>query len=122
MNNEPKNEQPNAAQVRGDIQRGKTGDKHPGFDPAAAPLETDAESGGTPLSTREIETARQTQSRGKPQVVSGDDGSAMRPVYENNRPRFAHAKLFMILFVILLGLCATGLAMLYLASGAVSPS
>lgn len=34
------------AQTRGAIQRGETGDKVPGFDPAAAPMETDAEAGG----------------------------------------------------------------------------
>lgn len=34
------------ARVRGAIQKGETGDKVPGFDPAAAPLETDAEAGG----------------------------------------------------------------------------
>lgn len=39
----------NPAQMRGDIQRGVTGDKRAGFDPAAAPLETDAEAAGTPL-------------------------------------------------------------------------
>lgn len=40
----------NPAQLRGDIQSGVTGDKRAGFDPAAAPLETDAEAAGTPLS------------------------------------------------------------------------
>lgn len=35
-----------AAQTRGRIQKGLDGDKVPGFDPAAAPLETDAEAGG----------------------------------------------------------------------------
>lgn len=34
------------ARARGAIQRGETGDKVPGFDPAAAPMETDAEAGG----------------------------------------------------------------------------
>lgn len=34
------------ARARGAIQRGETGDKAPGFDPAAAPMETDAEAGG----------------------------------------------------------------------------
>lgn len=33
---------------RGDIQAGATRDKTPGFDPAAAPQETDAEAAGTP--------------------------------------------------------------------------
>lgn len=31
------------------IQRGEAGDKVPGIDPAAAPLETDSEAGGAPL-------------------------------------------------------------------------
>ena len=34
------------AKQRGDIQAGKTGDKIPGFDPAVAPMETDAEASG----------------------------------------------------------------------------
>jgi hypothetical protein len=35
-----------AAQLKGDIDRGATGDKVGGFDPAAAPLGTDDEAGG----------------------------------------------------------------------------
>jgi hypothetical protein len=54
----------NAAQVRGDIQRGRTGDKRSGFDPALAPMETDAEAGGTPLTPDQVEIARNTQLRG----------------------------------------------------------
>jgi hypothetical protein len=38
-----------AARDRGDIQQGYISDKVPGFDPAVAPLETDAEAAGTPL-------------------------------------------------------------------------
>lgn len=53
----------NPAQIRGDIQRGLTGDKRPGFDPAMAPLETDSEAGGHPLSAEEAQTARATQRR-----------------------------------------------------------
>ena len=45
---------PNAPQIRGDIQRGLTGDKRPGFDPAMAPLETDSEAGGVPLSPEQV--------------------------------------------------------------------
>ncbi|MBA8840835.1 hypothetical protein [Ochrobactrum sp. RH2CCR150] len=35
------------ARIRGSIQKGATGDKAAGFDPAAAPMETDAEAGGS---------------------------------------------------------------------------
>jgi hypothetical protein len=74
----------NPAEIRGDIQAGLTGDKRPGFDPALAPLETDAEAAGTPLSPEQIETARRTQRQGKRTDVSGDDGTAMRPIFPAN--------------------------------------
>jgi hypothetical protein len=54
---------PNAAQLRGDIDKGRTGDKSAGLDPAAAPMETDAEAGGTPPSAAEIEQARAAERR-----------------------------------------------------------
>jgi hypothetical protein len=49
----------NPAQLRGDVQRGVTGDKRAGFDPAAAPLETDAEAAGTPLGPEHTELGAQ---------------------------------------------------------------
>lgn len=52
----------NSAQVRGDIQHGRTGDKKRGFDPAAAPLETDDEAGGMPPGSEAVRTARAGQS------------------------------------------------------------
>jgi hypothetical protein len=39
------------ARTRGAIQKGETGDKVAGFDPAVAPYETDAEVGGNPTLT-----------------------------------------------------------------------
>lgn len=76
----------NPAQVRGDIQAGLTGDKRPGFDPALVPRETDAEAAGTPLGATMIENARRTQLEGKRPDVSGDEGSAMRPIFPANHP------------------------------------
>lgn len=38
---------PAPAAARGEVQAGATQDKTPGFDPAIAPLETDAEAAGT---------------------------------------------------------------------------
>jgi hypothetical protein len=55
-----------ASQVRGDIQRGLTGDKRPGLDPAAAPMETDAEAGGSPPTQEEIDMARADQRTSTP--------------------------------------------------------
>ncbi|ACS60256.1 conserved hypothetical protein (plasmid) [Rhizobium leguminosarum bv. trifolii WSM1325] len=53
-----------AAEVRGRIQSGDSGDIRSGFDPAAAPLETDAEAAGQPMNPEEIETALHTQNWG----------------------------------------------------------
>ena len=41
--------------LRMDLDRGVTGDKIPGSDPAAAPLGTDDEAAGTPPTRREID-------------------------------------------------------------------
>ncbi|MBC2771333.1 hypothetical protein H6M51_00565 [Rhizobium sp. AQ_MP] len=87
MAEEPRHRSANPAQVRGDIQAGLTGDKRPGFDPAMAPLETDAEAGGVSLSQAEIQTARQEQREGRPRDVSGDSGTAMRSSFSGNRAR-----------------------------------
>jgi hypothetical protein len=50
---EQKKDPPTVDQIRESIDRGKTGDKTPGFDPAAAPLGTDAEAGGAPPTREE---------------------------------------------------------------------
>ena len=49
---------PNVAQLQADIQHGLTGDKAPGFDPAAAPLGTDEEAGGHPAQPAQVRQAR----------------------------------------------------------------
>lgn len=54
---------PNAAELRGHIDRGRTGDKTPGVDPAAAPMETDAEAGGSPPTPPEVEQALRAERR-----------------------------------------------------------
>jgi hypothetical protein len=43
-----------SAQLKADIDGGRTGDKVGGFDPGAAPLGTDDEAGGDPLSPEAI--------------------------------------------------------------------
>ena len=53
----------NVAQLKDDIDSGRTGDKVGGFDPGAAPLGTDEEAGGAPLSPEEIALASR-QERG----------------------------------------------------------
>jgi hypothetical protein len=64
----------NPAQIRGAIQGGQKGDKLAGFDPAMAPLETDSEAGGAPLSEGQPEQHRM----GQADRNSTSHGDAMR--------------------------------------------
>jgi hypothetical protein len=59
----PPDERPTTAQLRADIDGGRTGDKVGGFDPAAAPLGTDDEAAGTPPSPEVIAQARALEGR-----------------------------------------------------------
>lgn len=58
----------NAAQIKHDIDSGLTGDKAPGFDPAAAPLGTDEEAGGVSLPPDQLAAVRQAERAGRPAV------------------------------------------------------
>ena len=67
------------SRLRTDIDRGRTGDKSPGLDPAVAPLGTDEEAAGTPVAPA---TVAQTHSR-----EARPDGDALArqnaaPAYE----------------------------------------
>lgn len=53
-----------AEKLRRDIDRGRTGDKVAWPDPASAPLGTDEEAAGTPLTRDRVEAARQAERRG----------------------------------------------------------
>jgi len=53
-----------AAQLRRDIDRGRTGDKVAWPDPALAPLGTDEEAAGTPLAPGDVAAARRAERRG----------------------------------------------------------
>lgn len=67
-----------AANIRGDIQQGKSGDKMPGFDPAAAPMETDSEAGGVSLDSETIRLSRSSQYNPDMPDRQGTDATAMR--------------------------------------------
>ncbi|MFP5078462.1 hypothetical protein ACLE20_14225 [Rhizobium sp. YIM 134829] len=70
--------QPTAAQVRGAIQAGETGDIREGFDPAAAPMETDGEAGGSPMSPEQAQLALDTQRRPRREENQNNYDTAMR--------------------------------------------
>lgn len=77
-----------SAQLRGDIQAGLTGDKQPGFDPAMAPLETDAEASGTTLNAQALDMERRHQRIGRRQEVPAAHGDAMRPILSGTPPLY----------------------------------
>ncbi|MEA3533202.1 hypothetical protein [Rhizobium sp. CC-YZS058] len=70
--------EPTAAQVRGAIQAGETGDIREGFDPAAAPMETDGEAAGSPMSPEQAQIALDTQRRPGRQEDQHNYDTAMR--------------------------------------------
>lgn len=67
------NQRPNSTHLKHAIDSGRTGDKAPGFDPAAAPLGTDEEAGGASPSREEIAQAVASETgnghTGKPNAV-----------------------------------------------------
>lgn len=74
-----------SAQLKHDINSGLTGDKVNFFDPAAAPLGTDEEAGGTPPTPEEIHQARMAE-RSRPMHSPGADSRTPQrggPHYEN---------------------------------------
>jgi hypothetical protein len=58
-------------QLRRDIDRGRSGDKIDWPDPASAPLGTDEEAAGTPLTPDRVDAARQFERRGRRQQQAG---------------------------------------------------
>jgi hypothetical protein len=54
----------NPAELKAEIDSGRTGDKVPGFDPAAAPLGTDAEAAGASPTGAEVRQAGKAEASG----------------------------------------------------------
>lgn len=65
---------PTVDQLRCDIDSGRTGDKVPAFDPASAPLGTDEEAAGTPVSAEALARAREIETSGPWIMPEGEDG------------------------------------------------
>lgn len=68
-------------QIQADIDAGKQGDKTPGFDPAAVPMEADAEAGGfsTEASDHAVEAEHPTRQN------EASTANAMRPMRKDER-------------------------------------
>lgn len=74
-----------AAQLKDDINSGRTGDKVGGFDPAAAPLGTDDEAGGASLSPEALALARRQER------ASGGDSANANAAEPRLQPNAAHS-------------------------------
>lgn len=66
-----------AAQLRADIDSGRTGDKVAAIDHAVAPLGTDEEAAGTPVPPHVIAEARRLESKSANQTSTGGPASAI---------------------------------------------
>lgn len=96
------------AQQRADIDRGLTGDKKPGFDPAAAPMETDSEAGGSAM-VAPLHGAGSQHQPADGRDWQGSEGDAMRNFSQSASKARAGWALPLgvgLLVVVLLGLWA----------------
>jgi|SRR5690606_10094276 len=91
-----------SAEVRGNIQKGYTGDKIPGFDPAAAPLETDAEAAGTSEPLPGKEALNRGPSIGNADANASSHGNAMRPFDGERQARGSRTWLLIAALIIVL--------------------
>jgi len=78
MDAPPMNEGSTTAQLKGDINSGRTGDKNEVFDPGLSPLGTDEEAGGTPLRPEQVDLARRQESTDRWQNSNDKDSYAHR--------------------------------------------
>ncbi len=92
----------NPAELRGDIQRGLTGDKRAGFDPAAAPLETDAEAAGTPLGPEHTELGTQAPVTPAGHAAASYENAMLSMADTEPRTGITPLVLFMVAFIVVI--------------------
>lgn len=84
----PHSDVPTTAQLRGDIDSGRTGDKIALFDPGLSPLGTDDEAAGTPAEPHRIRLARRMEGVRRWATGNRRAGSAHGPA---GRVEYAYA-------------------------------
>ncbi|WP_230530074.1 hypothetical protein [Microvirga roseola] len=78
MDPPPSSARPTTAQLKGDIDSGRTGDKVEVFDPGLSPLGTDDEAGGHPPTAEQVATARHQEGVARWQTDNSREGYAHR--------------------------------------------
>jgi hypothetical protein len=95
MDAPPDSSAPTTAQLKGDIDSGRTGDKTELFDPGMSPLGTDDEAAGTPAEPHRIRLARRLE-------------GAKRWAAGTTRAAYAHSHYDRVLMAYIAGIVATG--------------
>jgi|GEM_PF-1668370 len=114
----PMRETTTGAMVQSDVQHGLSGDKKPGFDPATAPMETDAEAGSVGTPPDALAEDRRAQRHPDPSDYQGMKASAMRPFADEPRRRMGTLGVLVLLIVLIMLL---GGAVAYLTIQFVTP-
>jgi len=91
----------NVSRLRADVDSGRTGDKTPGHDPAAAPLGTDEEAAGTPVPSDIAEQVRAREVRSDGDQLARQNAT---PSYEETL-RSGRATSRVGLFWLVLAIC-----------------
>jgi hypothetical protein len=94
---QPSPKPPTADRLRDDIDHGLTGEEVPGTDPAAAPLGTDAEAGGSPPTRAELELEQRNRPASLPRAAHG-----------SGRARWIWAACLVVLAMLVLALLGSG--------------
>lgn len=76
MDAPPMNAGSTTAQLKGDIDSGRTGDKNEVFDPGLSPLGTDDEAAGVPASPAQVDLARRQEGQMRWREGAGKDSYA----------------------------------------------
>ena len=96
--------QPTTAQLRDDIDHGRTGDKVKVSDPAAAPLGTDEEAAGTPPSGEAVRQAREYELAIGRRVLRSAENAG-----EDARDPSAAVRIYVAVILALVALFSAGL-------------
>ena len=95
----------NVTELRARIDAGRTGDKTPGVDPAAAPLGTDEEAAGTPPDPAAVATVLEDETRqGKMGPAPGFTPAPQDSIAPDARPREPHGNFWLALIVAVIAL------------------